>query len=133
VITGRARRRRLASADERLAGLRVIALPGGLRVHVAGSWAERRDGLAGLPALSPASGLWIAPCRSIHTIGMRFVLDLVWLDAGLRVVAVDAGVGPRRQRTSRRARSVLETAAGQGQRFADAWPARAAVEDAVPS
>jgi hypothetical protein len=128
VIAGRSRRRRLASAEARLAGLPVIALPGGLRVHVTGSWAERRDGLSGLPVLPVACGLWIAPCRSIHTIGMRFALDLVWLDADLQVLCIDACVVPRRQCTRLRAGSVVETVAGQGRRFADAWPGRAAPE-----
>ena len=119
------RRRRLATADQRLGGLKAIDLPGGLQVCQASSWAQRRDGLAGLPDLPADRALWIAPCRSIHTIGMGFALDLVWLDADLNVVAVDEDVAPRRQRTRLRARSVIETAAGQGPRFAEAWPARA--------
>jgi uncharacterized membrane protein (UPF0127 family) len=101
-----------------------IALDGGLRVHEARRWAERRDGLAGLAALDPAAGLWLAPCRSVHTFGMRFVLDLVWLDRHDCVRAVSAGVGPRRLRTDFGARSVIEVNAGRGEVFAAAWAGR---------
>jgi uncharacterized membrane protein (UPF0127 family) len=49
---------------------------------------------------------------------MRFALDLVWLDRDGRVVRVDRGVGPWRVRTCLRARSVVETRAGEGDGFA---------------
>jgi uncharacterized membrane protein (UPF0127 family) len=59
----------------------------------------------------------------VHTIGMRFALDVVWLyDAGA-VVRHDRGVAPRRVRTCRRARSVVEVSAGEGERFAAALTA----------
>jgi uncharacterized membrane protein (UPF0127 family) len=114
----------LPDAASRLSGLGALELPGGLVVHEARSWVARRDGLAGLPELPADLGLWIAPCRSIHTLGMRFPLDLLWLDADDAVLAVDTDVAPRRQRTRRRARSVVEVAAGRGEAFAHAWPAR---------
>lgn len=79
-----------------------------------------------MDALPCGRALWIAPCRSVHTFGMRFALDLVWLDGEERVVRVDSGVVPRRVRTVLPARSVIETAAGGGRRFADAWSARGA-------
>ncbi|MEY2515698.1 MAG: uncharacterized protein QOJ89_3056 [bacterium] len=119
------RRRRLATAQLRLAELPVIELPGGLRVYEARSWAARRDGLGGLPDLPDDWGLWIAPCRSIHTLGMRFALDLVWLDGDDEVRGVVGDVAPRRQRSDLRARSVIEVARGRGDAFAAAWPARA--------
>ena len=118
------RRRRLATAEQRLAELPVVELPGGLRVFEAQSWAARRDGLGGLPELPEDWGLWIAPCRSIHTVGMRFALDLVWLDGDDIVRAVVHDVAPRRQRSDLRARSVIEVACGRGDAFAAAWPGR---------
>lgn len=121
---GSRRRRRLGAPSARLAGLPALALPGGLVVHEARTWSARGAGLARLASLPPDLGLWIAPCRSIHTVGMRFALDLVWLDARDVVLAVDAGVAPRRQRTRLRARSVIEVAAGRGEAFVAAWPAR---------
>jgi uncharacterized membrane protein (UPF0127 family) len=66
----------------------------------------------------PASvGLELSPCRSIHTFGMRFALDLIWLDGEGRVVRVDAAVPPRRVRTCLGARSVIEVRGGSAERF----------------
>ena len=50
-------------------------------------------------------------CRSVHTFGMRYALDLYWL-RGARIVRVDYDVPPGRVRTCLRARSVLEVPAG---------------------
>lgn len=107
----------------RLAALPALPSAGGLRVHVAATRRARRQGLAGLEAsaLHRDAALWLTPCRSVHTAGMRFPLDLVWLDARSRVLAVDPGVAPRRVRTRLRARSVLETHAGCGAAVAAAW------------
>jgi uncharacterized membrane protein (UPF0127 family) len=118
------RQRRLATAQQRLAELPVIELDGGLRVYEARTWSARRDGLGALPDLPADCGLWISPCRSIHTIGMRFSLDLVWLDANLDVRGVSHDVAPRRIRGDRRARSVIEVASGRGAIFAESWAAR---------
>jgi uncharacterized protein len=56
--------------------------------------------------------LLLPRCRSVHTFGMRFALDLVWLDGAGEVVRVDRGVPPWRVRSCRCARSVLEVSAG---------------------
>ena len=60
--------------------------------------------------------LLLPRCRSVHTFGMRFALDLVWLDRDGGVVAVDERVRPWRVRSRRDAAAVLEVAAGQGER-----------------
>ena len=39
-------------------------------------------------------GLWLAPCRSIHTVGMRRPLDVLFLDRSLRVVKINRLVRP---------------------------------------
>lgn len=99
----------------------MIELAGGLRVFEARSWAARRDGLGGLPGLPDHCGLLIAPCRSIHTIGMRFPLDLVWLDGTDAVRGIAHDVPPWRQRVDWGARSLIEVARGQGDLFAERW------------
>jgi uncharacterized membrane protein (UPF0127 family) len=93
-------------------------LPGGHRVAVAVTWRARLLGLAGLGVMSARDGLLLPVCRSVHTFGMRFALDLVWLGADGRPVRVDRGVPPRRARSCRRARSVVEVPAGQGEAMA---------------
>lgn len=105
---------------DRLEALAGRDLPGGLRVAQARRRSERLAGLAGLDAMSANEALHIPRCRSVHTFGMRFALDLVWLDRAGAVVRVDRHVTPRRIRTCLRARSVVETPVGRAQAFLDA-------------
>jgi uncharacterized membrane protein (UPF0127 family) len=109
-----------ATWQGRLGGLASEALDGGLVLHLARRRGERRRGLAGMAPMPPGHALRLVPCRSVHTVGMRFALDLVWLAGEGRVLRVDHGVGPRRIRTCLRARSVVEALAGEGDRFAAA-------------
>jgi uncharacterized membrane protein (UPF0127 family) len=99
----------------------------GLIVHEAVSLRARLLGLAWLREVPPGHALLIPDCRSVHTFGMRFALDLVWLDAGDEVVRVDCDVGPRRIAGCRAARSVLETRAGEGEGFARALSGQDAI------
>lgn len=55
------------------------------------------------------SGLWITPCRGVHTLGMGFAIDVIYLDRTLKVVDVQSAVKPWRFTPIRlRAASVLE-------------------------
>lgn len=78
---------------------------------------QRGLGLLGRDGLGIREGLWL-PVRSVHTIGMRFALDLVWLGRDGRVVRIDEAVCPGRVRTCLRARGVVEVAAGSGPQLA---------------
>src|SRR3712207_6781120 len=80
--------------------------------------------LRGLAFSDERRPLHLERCRSVHTFGMRYALDLVWLDADGAVVRVDRAVPPRRVRPCLRARSVLERPAGPG-RGRRAWRRRA--------
>ena len=102
---------------ERLDPLPVQELPGGLCVHDARGLRARRRGLAGLEDLDTDRALRIGRCRAVHTFGMRFALDLVWLSADGAVVRVDRGVPPRRHRWCRGAAAVVETKGGESARF----------------
>jgi uncharacterized membrane protein (UPF0127 family) len=104
----------------RLAGLAVAELPGGLHVHVARTWRQRRVGLGRLDELPCDRALHILRCPAVHTIGMRFPLDLVWLDRRGAVVRVDRDVPPGRQRVCLRARSVVECRGGSADTFLNA-------------
>lgn len=107
----------MRTLDERFDGLERRTLTADLTLIVASTRRSRMLGLAKLDALPPGHGLLLAPCRSIHTITMRFALDLVWLDADGDPIRLDEDVSPRRQRTCLRARSVIESNAGEGRRF----------------
>jgi hypothetical protein len=106
--------------DDRFAHLERRTPLGGLTLYVAGDRRSRRRGLARLDALPEGHALLLQRCRSVHTIGMRFALDLLWIAADGTLVRLDHAVAPRRLRTCLRAHSVVETAAGEGTRFAAA-------------
>ena len=106
----------------RLAVLPIRSLPGGLVVAEARSIRSRLLGLAFVAGLPPGHALLIAPCRSVHTAGMRFPLDLIFLDRAGEVVRVVRALGPRRLAGCRRARAVLECRAGEADRFLGAAP-----------
>ena len=103
---------------ERLAGVEEETLDGGLTLLKARTSRQRRRGLARMTPLPAGYGLRILKCNSIHTFGMRFALDLVWLARDGRVLRVDHGVAARRMKLCVRARSVVETVAGGGDAFA---------------
>lgn len=116
--------------DTRLDGLPGRELGGGLRIVEARTRRSRGRGLARMDTMPSHLGLELAPCRSVHTFGMRFALDLIWLDAAGRVVRVDADVPPRRLRTCWRARAVIETPGGASGPFLAALsPAAGAAGD----
>ena len=47
---------------------------------------SRLKGLLGTLRLKSDEGIWISPSQGIHTIGVRFAIDLVYLDANYRVI-----------------------------------------------
>ena len=81
-------------------------------VEVAGDSASRRKGLLGHSPLAPEEGLWIVPCESVHTIGMAFPIDLIYLDASRKVRKLCRNVPAWRFSICLSAHSILELAAG---------------------
>ena len=81
-------------------------------IEVADHGAARRKGLLGRDGLPAGEGLWIIPCESVHTFGMRFPIDLVYLDRRRRVKKVRSAVPPWRLSACLSAHSVIELAAG---------------------
>jgi uncharacterized protein len=80
----------------------------GFEVPAASSSASRLLGLAFLDRDRVGEGLLITRRRSVHTFGMRFPLDLVFLDAGGQVLEVRRNVAPRRICRCPGAAAVLE-------------------------
>jgi uncharacterized protein len=83
-----------------------------ISLEVADSGAKRNKGLLGRNELSPGAGLWILPCQSVHTFGMQFSIDLVYLDRKHRIRKVRSSVRPWRISACLTAHSVLELPAG---------------------
>ncbi len=105
---------------------RLPTLPGpvaGIEVRIATTARGRLLGLAWLRPRPPC-GLLLPRTRSVHTFGMRFALDLVWLDARGRAVRVDTAVPPRRVRSCGAARAVIELPAGTPRAQRRLWTER---------
>jgi uncharacterized membrane protein (UPF0127 family) len=91
----------------------------GLEVPVATSARSRLLGLSHLDRAAAGPGLLIPRCSSVHTFGMRFDLDLCFLDARGAIVVVRHAVPPRRVAFCGGAAAVLEVPTGQGGEFAE--------------
>lgn len=81
-------------------------------IEVASSGARRSKGLLGRKGLSAGEALWIVPCEAVHTFGMRFSLDLIYLDRRHRIKKIRRNVPPWRVSACLTAYSVIELAAG---------------------
>jgi hypothetical protein len=105
------------SAPGHRLGSRLSRLPlaelNGIVVSVATTRGARLLGLAHLDR-AEARPLLIPRCRAVHTFGMRFPLDLYFLDAGDVVVEHRRAVPPRRFAFCGEAEAVLEVPAGGG-------------------
>lgn len=80
-------------------------------LSVADTHWTRLRGLLGLAAddFGNGRGLWIVPCHGVHTLGMRFAIDAVYLDHDMNVIHVASGLRPWRFAPVRaNAASVLE-------------------------
>lgn len=82
------------------------------RSEVADRGPRRRTGLLGRAGLSNGEGLWIVPCEAVHTFGMQFPIDLVYLDRHHRVVKTRSHVRPGRVSACVTAHSVVELPTG---------------------
>ena len=84
------------------------------RARRANTFLSRLVGLLGRRHMEAEEGLYIVPCSGVHTFGMSMKIDVVTLDANLRVLAVYENTPPWVVRgVSLRTRSVLELAAGR--------------------
>jgi len=73
---------------------------------------KRRVGLLKHDSLPSGQGLWIMPCEGIHTFGMRFAIDVLFLDRNKKVLKVRPHMGPGRVSLCLWAHSVVELPAG---------------------
>lgn len=78
---------------------------------------ERTRGLLGRTELDPTHALVLTRCSSVHTVGMRFPIDVVSFDEEWAVVDVRTLAPGRVAWPRRRVRNVIETAAGRARAF----------------
>ncbi len=99
-----------------------VAAVAGREVPLARGFRARLLGLAMLDQGEVGGGLLIPRCSSVHTFGMRFALDLYFLDREEAVVAKRLAVPPKRFAFCRGASAVLELPAGTGGELTAASP-----------
>lgn len=88
-----------------------------LSVKVTESFKERNRGLLALDKLTSGQGLLITPCRSVHTFGMNYALDLLYLNKDLQIVKIIENIKPLRISIALRGHSTLELNSGEVQRL----------------
>jgi uncharacterized membrane protein (UPF0127 family) len=83
------------------------------KVRKADSFITRLVGLLKRTQLGPEEALWLMPSKGIHTIGMKFPIDVVFLDKENYVLGITSGMAPYRISGVRlRGYSVLELPTG---------------------
>jgi len=101
----------------------LVHLPTGRAVATltrAEGWWAKGWGVLGRRALAPGEGLWLPGVASVHTVGVRFALDLLFLDGDFRAVRLERDAPPGRLLVGARgAHHTLELGAGT---FAERTP-----------
>lgn len=82
-------------------------------VTEATSFLKRMKGLLFMDSLARGEALLIKPCKGIHTFGMKFVIDVIFLDKDNNIIAMKKALRPNRfTPIYLRAVSALELPAG---------------------
>ncbi len=68
----------------------------GLNIRCAGNPLSRLRGLLGRLSMGSGEGLWLVPSRGIHTIGMLFPIDVIYLDSNFQVIQMVEHLRPFR-------------------------------------
>ena len=79
---------------------------------VADTSSKRRTGLLKHERFERGQGLWIVPCEGVHTFGMKFPIDVLYLNRKRKVLKVRENMAARRMSMCLLAHSVIELPAG---------------------
>src|SRR4051794_37804153 len=101
----------------RLERLPHSVLADGAVIHEATSFTSRLLGLALLRELPSGHALFLPNCRSVHTFGMRFPIDIAFVDWDAITIRIERAVPPRQMLIERTAAAVVESPAGEIERF----------------
>jgi len=82
------------------------------RADIANTSVKRKIGLLRHSKLDPGEGLWITPCEGVHTIGMKFPIDVLFLSKKRKVLKIRAAMPRWRMSMCLTAHSVLELPSG---------------------
>ena len=67
-----------------------------INIIVANTWVKRLVGLLGHRSLGDGEAMFFNPGASIHTIGMRFAIDVLYLDSNNKVIKIVQDMKPFR-------------------------------------
>ena len=99
----------------------ILVAPSGRIVcekcHLADKPHSRLRGIIGWKSMRRGEGLLLRPTFSVHTMFVRFPIDAVFLDKNMTVVSIAHELKPWRFAGARKAKSVLELAAGECRRI----------------
>lgn len=80
----------------------------------AGTSQQRRRGWLGRDSIAPDEAIYLTPCEGVHTVGMKFPIDVAFLGADGRILAAQHGLKPWRiSKLVFRAAGVLELPPGR--------------------
>lgn len=88
-------------------------------LHVRTTFWTRLLGLHAIAPLSEHEGLYLSPCQTIHTFGLRFPIDVVFVDACLVELKRVDSLKMNRIAGCWKARAVIELPAGYCSRHSD--------------
>ena len=90
---------------------------GGIHVIRANTWLKRLVGLLGHSSLPDTESMLFEPGGGIHTIGMRFSIDVVYLDKDNTVLGIVEDMKPWRfSFAPKGTKAVLELSSGNAKR-----------------
>jgi uncharacterized membrane protein (UPF0127 family) len=95
---------------------RVHAGTATLSLCITESVFERMRGLLGRAPLGPGEAMVIDACNMVHTVGMGYAIDIVFVDRAGTILRICPAVRPGRMRLCLGARQVVELAAGEAAR-----------------
>lgn len=95
--------------------MNAATMPQTAQLRVARTPWQRMRGLLGHPPLQPRQGLLILPCNMVHTMGMGYSIDLVYVDREGVILKIAPHVAPLRMSICLDAHAVLELVAGEAQ------------------
>lgn len=81
-------------------------------IRVADRFFLRLKGLLGTDSLPHGNALLIRPCNSVHTFGMRYSIDVLFVDKNNRIIKMVPNMRKNRVSTALKANYVIELPAG---------------------
>jgi uncharacterized protein len=105
-----------SSAFDKLLEPKVVYVhtaKGTIKTYLADGFFSRMRGLLWRKPLAPKEAILLTPCHSVHTFGMSYPIDIVFLSPDYQVVRLVSNCMPRRMVFCKNAKHTLELAAGQ--------------------